>query len=210
MEVIRNLLSFTGENGAFAFNSVLSLVSIALVIGIIVLAAYFFTGEKKKGDAIMDNLMVHLMGIFNYVWMWVASIAAFAFGLAALNALFAEILPSGKRGGSDFDSKTFITALVMLVVVGLFFFANVMINRKVVKTTKMGSDITSKMFLGFGLLFFSVVFFSSLIQSIMNIIDYIDETRNGLDSVVISTMFVSVAFLAVYLSKAMKVISREK
>jgi MFS family permease len=197
-------------SGLGLISSLFSFALFPLALLLVALVLYYFTGEKKRADDFMPRLMAQVFRIFDYTWLFIISVVAFVGTNMFVSPIVEAILPDPKFGANDdFESKTLVKGIVLMLLMLVFGLVKILLNRRVQTISGVAATVTPKVVLFFGLVFFSVLSFMFTIASFMNVIDYFYETDLGIDAMLVSLMLTSMAFTAVYVSKSYMVLKRE-
>lgn len=221
MESIDLLLNMSSSTGGGSFGALglgVGLYSALMVfvylfaIVTVCLILYYFTGTDKKADKFFPNLMSQSLRTYSYVWIFLSSVVAF-FGLATVFFwVFDNILPKSEgifSTGKDAEWDVLVKGLVVLTFALLLIGFKVVLNRMVVKTSRIGSTVSTKVFVSFGMILFSIFFFVSGLSFLLNFVDYAKESDAGLDPLTWSVFFASMLLLGSYLTKAYIVLKKE-
>ncbi|GAB4284194.1 MAG: hypothetical protein Kow0081_1260 [Candidatus Dojkabacteria bacterium] len=202
--------------GMQVFSSFIILITTPIFFILLALILYYFSGDKKKADEFIPNLMAQSIRIFSYVWTFILSLIALVAGNMIVQPVLEQILPFPQGGigrfaakRPDFQEETFVQGLLMLALVVILIYGMVYLQRYSVKVSKIGGTISTKLFLTFGTVLFSILSIVSLFAGLVNFISYLYDTDNGLDSGLFSLLIVSVAGFGIYLSKAISTLKRE-
>jgi len=191
------------------FGSFMSVFGYLLLLIAFAYVLYYFTGNEKKADGFMPSLMSQALRTYHYVWLFLSSLALFWGFMQMLYYIFSKIFPEAGGRDADVDSMVFIKGFILLLFVGLFAGAHVFINRKAVEISGIGGTVSTKTFIAAGLILFSVVTFASGWMAIMNVVNYVDETSNGLSSYTFAVFFSALVLWSAYLGKAWMVLQKE-
>jgi len=189
----------------------MSLIMFLVALIFIALVLYYFTGNNKKAEGFMPNLMSQSFRIFYYVWMYIVSLAAFGAVASMLTEILEEILPEAARArASEFEGETFFTSLVVFLFTLIFAAVLFYLNRAVVTTSGVGGTVSTKTFLTFGIVTYSIVYFVSTLLVVSEFMAYLYDTDMGLSANTWSWMFAGLAFLGVFVARGMMVLRNEK
>ncbi len=185
---------------------ILSVFPFALLL--IALVLYYFTGEKKKAEEFMPKLMAQSIRVFSYVWLLLISFGTFIGVTQVLFYVFANLLP-GSRFFEEPDSQVLVQGLVLVLLMAVFAVGKVLLNRYSIKVSGVGGSVSTKLFITFGMIIFSILLFISSISVFMNVVDFIYDNRSGIDASGVAVMFSSLGFFSAYALKGIKVLQSE-
>lgn len=176
---------------------------------------YYFTGDKKKADDFIPNLMSQGMRLFSYTWLLLIAFV----GFLSLNMMFGSvlsvILPSAEptysfmEEDNDFDSKSFVQGIALLIISIATAAGTILLQRKSLEISKIGATISAKIFYVSGMVIFSLVAFFSTVGTVMNIIEYLYENSYGIDSSAVSVMISSIVLFGLFVSKGFETLRKE-
>lgn len=226
METLQLLSSLGGAGESSATSGLLSLFGLSaslyssvvvfiylLAIVTVCLVLYYFTGNDKKADKFFPNLMGQSLRVFSYVWMFLSSIAFFAGLTMVFFWMFDNVLPDSKgilASGKDAEWDILVKGLLIMAFALILIGVKFMINRMVVKTSGIGGTVSTKIFVSLGLVLFSILMFVSGLSFLLNFVDYLKESKAGLDPMTWSIFFSSFLLLSAYMAKAWMVLKEEK
>ncbi len=213
MNYLPEVAMTTARSGAILsvlniIGSILMMPVLPFILVLIALVLYYFTGEKKRADEFMPKLMAQLIRIFSYTWLLIVSVGAFVGVTQVLYYVFANILPA-PRYLDEVDSEILVKGIVLLTLMAGFAAAKIMLNRYSVRISKVGGSVSTKVFVGFGMMIFSILLFTSSIATFMNIVDFFYDQDLGIDSNSVALMFSSLGFFLLYLLKGVRVLNIE-
>lgn len=189
----------------------LNLALFPVLILVVSLVLYYFTGDKKKADEFMPNLMSQIYRLFGYVWLTFIAFGAYVGISQSVNYLLTEILPEKETFRVvENDPINLVKGVMLTLLMALFAALIVMLNRRVVEVSKIGSTMSVKYFVGAGMILFSFILFVSSISFVNEFVAFLDDTDMGLPAANLTAVIVSGTFFGVYLMKGMKILKAEK
>lgn len=214
--------------GGMGLLSVVGAVAYIIPVFALGFVLYFFTGDKKPGEKIINNFMRASLRFHNYVWMFVGTVVVYSGLNKALSYIFQEILPDAEKTSpslyGDYDYETIVPStstpstlddkvLVMGLVymfIGLAVFATFLAFNFMIQTKeeKMGT-LSTKLYAILGLLTFSIMLFSGLLGSAQALVDYAYDTDMGLAPGSFAMLFASTFVGLFYLWKSLYVFKKE-
>lgn len=175
---------------------------------LIALVLYYFTGDRKKAEDFMPKLMAQSFRVFSYFWVLIISLAAYMGLNQVLNYILSQVLPEG-RFSAEVESETLVRGLVLLLLMAGFAYGYKRLYDYSAKVSSIRGSVSTKIFVSFGLVVFSILTFFSAINTFMNFVDFAYDTDRGVSASAVAMLLSSLTFFSFYLVKGVEVLKNE-
>jgi hypothetical protein len=175
---------------------------------LIALVLYYFTGDKKKAEDFMPKLMAQSFRVFSYFWILIISLVAYMGLNQILNYILSQVLPEG-RFSNEVEAETLVRGLVLVLLMAVFAYGYKKLYDYSADVSSVRGSVSTKIFLSFGLIIFSILTFFSSISTFMNFVDFAYDTDGGVSAGSVAMLLSSLTFLSLYLVKGIEILKKE-
>ncbi|MCA9381280.1 hypothetical protein KC678_03375 [Candidatus Dojkabacteria bacterium] len=186
-----------------------SFITVLLYVGAFALIFYYITGENKRADKYMPKFLSHALRGLAYVGLYAASFGLVASTYKVLMYVFTNVFTDLPRSVDKGDGYLLIEGIVLLVFFGLFAFMVRMAKKKLDMWAKEGGNMSTKLFVAFGMLTYAFTASTAFFVFIINFINYIDDSKVGIDVNTLAVLLSVLPAVAFFTKRSMDILKQE-